>query len=105
MRRVPARPQDPLFCYHRAGKFMVLTYPRLMYWFKEWLDKADIPSKTFTLYNCCRGGATFLRKADIPGEMIKVLGNWASEAYLRYIDLTLSKHVEATCMFAHILDD
>ena len=84
---------------------MILTYPRLTYWFKEWLDKAGMSSQSFTLHSCRRGGATFLREADIPGEMIKVLGNWASEAYLRYIDLTLSKRVEATCTFARILDD
>ena len=84
-------PHQPLFCYHRKGKYMVLTYPRLTFWFKEWLDKTGIPSKGFTLHSCRRGGATFLRKANIPGEIIKILGNWASEAYLRYIDLTLSK--------------
>ena len=102
---VPARPLDPLFCYYRQGKYMIMTYPHLTYWFRHWLDQVGIESKKFTLHSYRRGGATFMYNADIPGAMIKVLGNWASEAYLRYIDLMLSKHVEATCNFAKILMD
>ena len=33
--RIPARPEDPMFCYNRKGKYMVLTYARLTYWFKK----------------------------------------------------------------------
>ena len=105
VRRVRAGPMDPLFCYHRRGKYMVLTYPRLTYWFKLWIDQVGISSKGYTLHSCRRGGATYLQKANIPAQMIKILGNWASEAYLRYIDISLSKRVEASALFAQIVQE
>ena len=104
IRTVPTGPQDPLFCYHRKGKYMVLTYPRLTFWFKKWLDMCDIPSKNFTMHSFRRGGCSFLHNADIPNQLIKILGNWALEAYLRYIDVTLGKRVEAVCKFAKELE-
>ena len=102
---VNMRPSDPLFCYHRKGKFMTLTYPWLTYWFKLWLEKCGMPAKLFSLHSCRRGGVTFLHTADIPAQMIKLLGNWASKAYLRYIDIMLSKRVEVVCRFADIIEE
>ena len=101
IQRVGARPTDPLFCYKRRGKFMILTYPRLTYWFKRWLDLCSIESKAFTMHSCRRGGCSFLFKANVTGQVIKLLGNWASDVYLRYIDVTLGKRVEAACQFAN----
>ena len=101
---VQASAQDPIFCYNRKGKFMVLTYPRLTHWFKKWLHEAGVPNKGFSLHSFRRGGVSFLHKANIPGQIIKILGNWASEAYLRYVDVTLGKRVEAACQFARLVD-
>ena len=65
IKRIPAKSNSPLFCYHRNNKYMVMTYPRLTYWFRHWLDQCNVNSKAFTLHSCHRGGATFLHKADI----------------------------------------
>ena len=83
VKTVPAEPKDPVFCYNRRNKFMVLTYLRLTFWFKKWLHEAGVPNKGFTLHSCRRGGASFLHQANIAGQVIKNLGNWASDAYLR----------------------
>ena len=105
VKRVAAKPTDPAFCYNRKGKFMILTYPRLTHWFRKWLDLTEVGSKGFSLHSCRRGGATYLHKANIPAQVIKLLGNWASEVYLHYIDITLGKRVEAACDFAELIDD
>ena len=105
VQRIPARPLDPLFCYHRKGKFMTLTYPRLTYWFKKWIEECKLNPKVFTLHSFRNGGASFLHNADVPAQMIKLLGNWASEVYLRYIDITLSKRVEMVSKFSELLKD
>ena len=83
---------------------MVLTYPRLTFWFKKWLRDCKIDTSRFSLHSCRRGDATFLHNADIPAQMIKLLGNWASEAYLRYIDVTLNKRVESMSKYADLLE-
>ena len=105
IKTVPAGPTDPVFCYNRKGKFMVLTYPRLTFWFKRWLHEAGVPNKEFSLHSFRRGGASFLHTANISGQVIKILGNWASDAYLRYIDVTLGKRVEDACKFAGLVDE
>jgi len=33
-----------------------------------------------------RGGATWALSSGVPGEVIKVMGDWKSSAYLAYID-------------------
>ena len=52
---IQARPLDPLFCHHRKGKYMVLTYARLTFWFKKWLDECHINSRKFSLHSFRRG--------------------------------------------------
>ena len=105
IKRISARPSDPAFCYLRKGKFMIMTYPRLTYWLKKWLHEAGVPNKGFSMHSLRRGGVTYLHKAEIPAQVIKLLGNWASDAYLRYIDVTLGKRVQAACKFAKLLND
>ena len=102
---ISARPSDPAFCYLRKGKFMIMTYPRLTYWLKKWLHEAGVPNKGFSMHSLRCGGVTYLHKAEIPAQVIKLLGNWASDAYLRYIDVTLGKRVQAACEFAKLLND
>ena len=95
IRTVPASKLDPVFCYHRNDRYMVLTYPRLTFWFKRWLTMAGIPPQGYTMHSFRRGGISFLHDCNISSQLLKTLGNWASEAYLRYIDITLGKRVEA----------
>ena len=59
IKTVPASKLDPVFCYHRNGKFMTMTYPRLTYWFKKWLSMAGIPSGGFTMHSFRREDAVF----------------------------------------------
>ena len=101
----PASASSPLFSYYRGKRFMTLTYPRLMFWFKKWLCMAGLDHTLYSMHSFRRGGATFLHEADIPGQIIKLLGNWASDCYLRYIDLTLNKRVQAACDFADLVDN
>ena len=105
IKTIPASKLDPVFCYHRRGRYMVLTYPRLTYWFKCWLTQAGISANRYSLHSCYHGGMMFLHNCNMSSQILKILGNWASEAYLRYIDVTLGKCVEAMCTFSKLLND
>jgi hypothetical protein len=39
----------------------------------------------FSSHNFKRGGATLLANADIPSNMIQLMGDWKSDAYKKYI--------------------
>lgn len=41
---------------------------------------------SFSSHSFRRGGATFALSLGIPGEIIKLWGDWKSTAYLAYID-------------------
>lgn len=36
-----------------------------------------------------RGGATFAFQASVPGELVKLQGHWASDAYYKYLDFSM----------------
>ena len=101
----PADSHQPLFSYYRGNRFMVLTYPRLTFWFKKWLAQAGFNNANYSMHSFRRGGATFLHEANIPGQIIKLLGDWASDCYLRYIDLTLNARTQAAVEFADLVDE
>ena len=48
-------------------------------------------------------GATFAYQSNIEGEMIKLMGGWASDAYKRYIDVSMDKRYESMKQFVEAL--
>ena len=67
LKSIPAKPTDPVFCYHRDGEFMVLTYLRFTTIFREWLEKAGYDKTGFSSHSYRRGGTSYLYDADVPG--------------------------------------
>ena len=53
----------------------------------------------FTLYCLRRGGASWCFEIDISMEAIRLMGNWASNSYKDYIDLTVDKRLRAALRF------
>ena len=50
-----------------------------------------------------RGGASAAFDAGIPGEMIKAIGDWRSDAYLRYLHVSqLQKFDMAVRLMRHV---
>ena len=46
-----------------------------------------------------RGGTSLGFDVNLPGEAIKLLGDWASDCYRRYIDVTLEARLKAMTVF------
>ena len=58
----------------------------------------------FSLHLLCRWGATFAFQSDMEGQMIKLLGDWASDCYKRYIDVTIDQRYDSMKTFVEGLD-
>ena len=58
----------------------------------------------FSLHLLRRGGATFAFQSDMEGQMIKLLGDWASDCYERYIDVTIDQRYDSMKTFVEALD-
>ena len=58
----------------------------------------------FSLYSLRRGGATFAYQSNIEAEMIKLMGDWASDAYKRYIDISMDKRFDSMKLFVEAVN-
>ena len=46
----------------------------------------------------------FAYQANMEGEMIKLLGDWASDTYKRYVDVSMDKRYESMKTFVEALN-
>ena len=96
LQRIPARGQHNLFSFNKNNTVLLITYRDLTIQMRSWLKDIGIQEpKRFTSHSMRRGGITHAFENDIPGATIKILGDWASSAYKRYIDLTVETRLKA----------
>ena len=100
----PGLPQDPLFLIHTPAIKLALSANQLIYRLRKWLKLIGEDDMAFSLHSLHRGGATFAYQSDLEGEMIKLLGGWASNCYKRYIDVSIDKKYEWMKAFVEALN-
>ena len=71
-----------------------MTYTEFVASLKKVLIKIGITGK-YTGHSFRRGGATFALQSGVSGDFIKLLGDWHSDAYHLYLDLSLQRRVQA----------
>ena len=101
---VPTGPLDPVLTLRVAGQKMALSANQLIYRFRKWLLLLSLDPTKFSLHLLRRGGVTFAYQSDMESEMIKLLGDWASDAYKRYIDVSMDKRYESMKLFVETLN-
>ena len=103
--RFPAPNHAPLLSYPKNGKMVPVTYDQLGSKLKEWVKKAGYASdEGFTLHGLRRGGTNHAMTTGMSGEEIRLMGDWASDAYMTYLDLSLDKRVTNMVRFIDEMD-
>ena len=100
----PGEPSDPLFLIKVPNTSLALSANQLIYRLRKWLKLIGEDDMAYSLHSLRRGGATFAYQADLEGEMIKLLGGWASDCYIRYIDVSMDKRFESMKAFVDALN-
>ncbi|MCP3668394.1 MAG: hypothetical protein GY696_38900 [Gammaproteobacteria bacterium] len=59
------------------------------------LQGCGLDSSKYSGHSLRRGGATFALAAGVPGELIQAQGDWKSDAYKRYLDLSVPQRLIA----------
>ncbi|KIJ58033.1 hypothetical protein HYDPIDRAFT_48857, partial [Hydnomerulius pinastri MD-312] len=93
--RNPGPPNIPLFAYIPPRGWCCLTKKKLMARCNVIWSAAGIPSITGHSFRI--GGTTELLLAGVPPDVVKALGRWSSDAFLRYwrsLELLAPLHVE-----------
>ena len=93
---VPAPPDAPAFCYLEKGSLIPIHAPLLDRYLKRFLKAGEVPNaECLTMHSFRRGGASFYFNSGVPGEIIQLFGNWASDCYLRYLRFTRESLLDA----------
>ena len=57
----------------------------------------------FTGHSFRRGGATWAFQAGIPGELIQICGDWASDAYKQYLEFSMNDKLNLAALLVRHL--
>ena len=94
-RMVPGHQQQHLFMLNAQGES--LTYRKFQNKLHSQLQLIDgVDANRFSSHSLRRGGTTFSFLSGVPPEVIKLMGNWSSDAYLKYLEFPLEARTAAT---------
>ena len=82
----PAQPDSPAFINPSKSGMVPLTGSVFVSKLKKVLSLCGVDPKKFGAHRFRRGSATWALCCGIPGEVVKIFGDWKSTAYLSYLD-------------------
>ena len=104
VRLTPAAAKSPAFCLKFGKTLEPITYPQFQKMIRSLINKIGGNPSMYSTHSFRRGGATFAFQSQVPGELIKHVGDWHSDAYLRYLSFTLEDKLSVShAMRDHIL--
>lgn len=88
----------PLFRYKEGGKVLPLTQTVFTSQLHKKLETLGFPAEKYSGHSFRRGGASYALQCGLPVDMIKLQGDWSSNACERYLhpSLSLRRQVAAT---------
>lgn len=91
LRTVQAPDTHPLFTFSTTSQqFDCITTKSLNDGINHLASLVSLDPNDFSGHSLRRGGATFAFKCGIPAELIKLQGDWRSDAYMLYLSLPLA---------------
>jgi hypothetical protein len=85
---------DPLFSYSNSeGVVSCLTHSTFLRILKSTLTAGGIKPADYSGHSFRRGGCTHAFQLGVSPQLIKLRGDWRSNAFERYIDIQFSQHV------------
>ena len=99
----PASASNAAFRVKKGRKYVLMTGNWFAKKLAEVLTRAGFPPKDYSGHSFRAGGATWAMECGLSREMIKLLGDWKSDAYLDYLRLSDDVKVVAACTLANTL--
>lgn len=98
---VPAPGSAPAFCIIKDDKFVPLTYSFFQAALKKLIQSIGLDPTLYSSHSFRRGGASWAFACQVPGELIQKIGDWRSQAYLRYLQLDTSEKTRMAVLMGH----
>ena len=94
----------PLFSYPvRGGPYSHLNHTSFHKLLRTFIGAIGLPPGDYSPHSFRRGGASFAFACGIPSDLIKIQGDWNSDAYLRYLSSPLSQRQQMVHVIAQHL--
>lgn len=91
---VPTRGDGPAFMLNVNNVGHPVSYYVLQKFIKKSVARLGLDPALFSSHSLRRAGASWAFKAQVPGELIQTHGDWASQAYLRYLEFSLPERCQ-----------
>ena len=91
LRLVPALSSNPAFVLPTSSSLRAVTYADFMRVLRHLVGAVGFDPNSFSSHSFRRGGTTFAFQAGVPAPLIQTQGDWASSAYLEYIDMSVER--------------
>ena len=85
IKNIPAEDHEPFFLVREGNNRFPLTSSQVGRLLAKWTEKVGIPPGQYTPHCLRRGGLNWGHKARLTGEALMILGDWGSQAYMRYM--------------------
>lgn len=109
--RIPASPICPVLAFHNmqdlvpapasAPAFLVpgsrnkvISYSLFQKCLRQLISETGRDPTPYSSHSFRRGGATWAFQSKVPGELIQLQGDWASDAYKVYLDHSLEQKMQ-----------
>ena len=94
----PGEPGDPAFFFQGINRNTVCKQPVTYYFLQKYIKKGvarlGFDPSAFSSHSLRRAGATWAFQSQVPSELIQSHGDWASLAYLRYLEFSLTERLQ-----------
>lgn len=77
-----------------------LTYSHFSKFLAKVITALGVDSRHYSLHSFRRDGATFTFASKVPAELIKFQGDWRSDTYLVYLEMSSNKKRQAVSSMA-----
>ena len=105
-KRLQPKPTHPVLGYPHQGDMVPLTYGKLAQQYQSWISQLGLDvSKGYTLHGLRRGGTNHALTVGICGEDVQLMGDWKTQAYMAYVDLTMERRIVNMVHFVKEVDD
>ena len=95
-------PSAPLVSYPiSGGSYRFFTHSTFENYLNKALALAGQSPSSFSGHSFRRGGASFAFSCGVPADLIKIQGDWSSDAYLRYLSSPLSHRQQVFHSISH----
>ena len=93
---------DPLFSVRSSSSSSPnpLTYSHFSKFLAKVITALDLDPRDYSPHSFRRGGATFAFACKVPAELIKFQGDWRSDAYLVYLEMSNDQKRKAVSSMA-----